>query len=106
MAQARMVRGSNHVFEKEEERNALVENMVRIMLLEPKASVISPVAVRKGVYEGQISVFYQWKDSKELSDKVLGAFASAIGAYMVTKFIQRGVVHFCIEWSTETSLSY
>ncbi len=58
MAQARMVRGSNPVFVKEEERNALVENMVRIMLLEPKASGTSPVAVRRGVYEGQTSVFY------------------------------------------------
>ncbi len=99
MAQARMVRGSNPVFVKEEERNALVENMVRIMLLEPKASGTSPVTVRRGVYEGQTSVFYPWKDSKELSDRLLCVFADNIGASMVTKFIQRGVVHFCIERS-------
>ncbi len=99
MAQARMVRGSNPVFLKEEERNALVENIVRIMLLNPKASGTSPVAVRKGVYEGQTSVFYPWKDSKELSDRLLGVFASAIGAYMVTKLVRNGAVHFCIEWS-------
>ncbi len=98
MAQARMVRGSNPVFVKEEERNALVENMVRIMLLEPKASETSPVAVRNGVYEGQTAVFYPWKDSKELSDSLLCVFTDNIGASIVTKFIQRGVVHFCIEW--------
>ena len=99
MAQARMVRGSNPVFVKEVERNALVENMVRIMLLEPKASITTPVAVRKGVFEGQTAVFYAWKDSKELSDKLLSVFADNVGASMVTKFIQKGVVHFCVEWT-------
>ncbi len=98
MAQARMVRGSNPVFVKEEERNALVENMVRILLLNPKASGSSPVAVRKGVYEDQTSVFYPWKDSKELSDRLLCAFADNIGAHMDTKFIAKGVVQFCVEW--------
>jgi len=99
MAQARMIRDSNPVFVKEEERNALVENMVRIMLLEPKASITTPVAVRKGVFEGQTAVFYAWKDSKELSDRLLCVFVDNIGAHMVTKFVQKGVVHFCIEWS-------
>ncbi len=83
---------------KEEERNALVENLVRIMLLDSKASGTSPVAVRRGVYEGQTAVFYPWKDSKELSDRLLCVFVDAIGAHMVTKFIQKGVVHFFIEW--------
>ena len=99
MAQARMVRGSNPVFVKEEERNALVENMVRIMLLDPKASGTSPVAVRRGMYEGQTSVFFLWKHSKEISDRLLSLFADNIGAYWVTKYVKNSTIHFCIEWS-------
>lgn len=46
------------------------------------------------------SVFFAWKDSKTLSYSLLSSFADNVGAYMVTKFVKSGVVHFCIEWST------
>ncbi len=97
MAQAIMIRGSNPVFVKEEERNRLVENMVRIMLLDPKASNV-PIAVKAGPFVGQTSMFYAWRDSKSLSDSLLSSFADNVGAYMVTKFVKQGVVNFCIEW--------
>ncbi|MHA1965515.1 MAG: hypothetical protein ACW97G_13135 [Candidatus Thorarchaeota archaeon] len=42
---------------KGEERNKLVENMVRIMLLDPKASK-APVAVKAALFEGQTSLLY------------------------------------------------
>ncbi len=57
------------------------------------------VRIRKGVYEGQTSVFYPWKDGKVLSDGLLSVFADNIGAYMVTKFVKEGVIHLCIEWA-------
>ena len=97
MAQAVMVRGSNPVFVKEEDRNKLVENMVRIVLLDPKASN-APVAVKPGLFEGQTSVFYAWKDSKTLTYRLLGVFTDGIGAFMITKLVKEGVVHLCIEW--------
>ncbi|MHA2382374.1 MAG: hypothetical protein ACXACT_07335 [Candidatus Thorarchaeota archaeon] len=98
MAQAVMVRGSNPVFVKEEERNKLVENMVRIVLLEPKNSK-APVAVKAGPFEEQTSVLYAWRDGKNKTNDLIRVFADNIGAYMVTKFVKNGVVHFYIEWS-------
>ena len=98
MAQAVMVRGSNPVYVKEEDRNKLVENMVRIVLLDPKA-INAPVAVKKGVFEGQTSVCYAWKDGKPLTNSLLSAFADNTGVYMVTKYVKQGVVHLCLEWS-------
>ena len=93
-----MVKGSNPVFVREKDRNRLVENMVRIMLLDPKVSR-APVAVKDGPYEGQTSVFFLWKDSREISDRLLGFFADNIGAYWVTKYVKNSMIHFCIEWS-------
>ncbi|MHA2220656.1 MAG: hypothetical protein ACXAAO_01190 [Candidatus Thorarchaeota archaeon] len=92
-----MVRGSHPVFVKSVDRNRLVENMVRVMLLEPKSSK-APVAVKAGPFDCQTSVFYPWKDGKALTDSLLCAFVDSIGAYMVTKFVKQSAVHFCIEW--------
>jgi hypothetical protein len=49
--------GTVSTFVKGEERNKLVENMVRIMLLDPKASK-APVAVKAALFEGQTSLLY------------------------------------------------
>lgn len=92
-----MVRGSNPVSVNEVDRNRLVENMVRVMLLEPKSSK-APVVVRAGLFDCQTSVFYPWKNGRELDDVLLFAFADNVGAFMVTKYIKNSVVHFCIEW--------
>jgi hypothetical protein len=69
------------------------------MLLDPKSSK-APVAVRAGPFDCQTSVFYPWKDGKDLADSLLCAFVDSVGAYMVTRFIKEGVIHICIEWST------
>lgn len=99
MAQAVMVRGMNPVVVDEKDKKNLVENITRIVLLTPKASKSAPVATRKGVFEGQTSVFVSFKDCKdEISGKLLGVYADCLGAYMVTSWIQRSVVYFCIEW--------
>lgn len=75
-----------------------MENIARIVLLTPQASKSAPVAVRKGVFEGQTSVFIPLRDCKdEISSKLQRVYADCIGAYMVTSWIQRGVLHFCIE---------
>jgi hypothetical protein len=46
---------SNPVFVKKEERNRLVENMIRIVFLDPKTSN-APLAVKAGFFEGQICI--------------------------------------------------
>ncbi|MHA2025906.1 MAG: hypothetical protein ACW98U_08385 [Candidatus Thorarchaeota archaeon] len=43
------------MFVKKEERNRLVENMIRIVFLDPKTSN-APLAVKAGFFEGQICI--------------------------------------------------
>ena len=93
-----MVKGMNPVVVDEKDRKNLVENVTRIVLLTPKASKSASVVVRRGMFEGQTSLFVSIKDCKELSHCLLAAFADVIGASWITSFQKKGVVHLCIEW--------
>lgn len=41
---------------------------------------------------------HQVLDLEARQEELLSVFADNVGAYMATKFVREGVIHFCIEW--------
>jgi len=48
--------------------------------LNPRTSKSASVAVRRGMFEGQTSVFVPFKECKELNSSLISSYADCIGA--------------------------